>query len=368
MRGGIPKYRLHRSSGLAVVTLGGKDHYLGKHGTACSRSEYLSRIAEWEAGEHSGTKPTDPTIRDLCERYALHAERHYVKRGRHTPTYLKSVRVCNLAVELYGNLAASRFGVTQFKAVRHQWVAGIGGKPGLCRKTVNQYAEQLREAFRWGVEEGLVPVTVYQSIKAVKSLPKGRSEAHDTDPVRPAPDEAIEAVKAIVHRRVRVKIELQILTGMRPGEVCIMRTCDLDRSKPVWIYMPYEHKTEHKGKTRTIPLGPKAQALVAEFLDDADPERLMFARPIASRKFRNGLASPVGLATSYRLSIAEACEKAECEPWRPSQLRHNAATAIRKRFGIEAAQLALGHSSANTTEIYAEKNLDAVSRMAAEVG
>ena len=28
-----PKYRKHRHSGQAVVTLAGKDHYLGKYGT-----------------------------------------------------------------------------------------------------------------------------------------------------------------------------------------------------------------------------------------------------------------------------------------------------------------------------------------------
>ena len=31
-------------------------------------------------------------------------------------------------------------------------------------------------------------------------------------------------------------IELQRLTGMRPGEVVIMRTCDLERSGDVWAY------------------------------------------------------------------------------------------------------------------------------------
>ena len=40
--------------------------------------------------------------------------------------------------------------------------------------------------------------------------------------------------------------------------------------------------------------------------------------------------------------------------WSPNQLRHNAATRLRKEFGIEAARVILGHSSGNTTEIYAE--------------
>ena len=29
----LPKYRKHKASGQAVVTLNGRDHYLGPHGT-----------------------------------------------------------------------------------------------------------------------------------------------------------------------------------------------------------------------------------------------------------------------------------------------------------------------------------------------
>jgi hypothetical protein len=35
-----PSYRKHRASGQAVVTIDGKDIYLGPHGTKASRNEY----------------------------------------------------------------------------------------------------------------------------------------------------------------------------------------------------------------------------------------------------------------------------------------------------------------------------------------
>jgi integrase len=45
--------------------------------------------------------------------------------------------------------------------------------------------------------------------------------------------------------------------------------------------------------------------------------------------------------------------------WHPYQLRHSAATTIRKHFGLEAAQIALGHSSAQITDaVYAERDHD----------
>ncbi len=54
--------------------------------------------------------------------------------------------------------------------------------------------------------------------------------------------------------------------------------------------------------------------------------------------------------------------------WHPNQLRHTAATDIRAEFGIEAAQVLLGHSSANMTEIYAERDLMKAKAAMQEVG
>jgi len=42
--------------------------------------------------------------------------------------------------------------------------------------------------------------------------------------------------------------------------------------------------------------------------------------------------------------------------WHPHQLRHNAATFLRKEFGIETARIILGHRSAVITEVYAEQD------------
>lgn len=45
----LPSYRLHRPSQQGVVTLSGRDFYLGPYGTASSRAEYDRLIAEWLA-------------------------------------------------------------------------------------------------------------------------------------------------------------------------------------------------------------------------------------------------------------------------------------------------------------------------------
>ena len=46
----VPKYRRHKPTGQAVVTLNGKDHYLGKWNTKASRAEYRRLVGEWLAG------------------------------------------------------------------------------------------------------------------------------------------------------------------------------------------------------------------------------------------------------------------------------------------------------------------------------
>jgi integrase len=61
-------------------------------------------------------------------------------------------------------------------------------------------------------------------------------------------------------------IELQLFSGMRPGEVCRMRTGDVDTTAKPWLYRPARHKTQAHGLQRIVYLGPRAQAVLAPFL------------------------------------------------------------------------------------------------------
>jgi integrase len=49
-------------------------------------------------------------------------------------------------------------------------------------------------------------------------------------------------------------------------------------------------------------------------------------------------------------------------------LRHTAATLIRARFGLEAAQAVLGHARADVTQVYAERDLARAHAVAAAIG
>jgi len=166
------------------------------------------------------------------------------------------------------------------------------------------------------------------------------------------------------------------LTGMRPGEACNLRSCDLDTSGRVWVYTPESHKTEHHGRERRIYLGPQAQKVLTPWLraelgaylfqpQEAEAERRAGQRrerqsavqpSQQDRRRRKPKKSPGERYTpdSLRQAIVNACGKADVPAWHPNQLRHNAATRLRKEFGLDVARAVLGHSSPAVTEVYAE--------------
>jgi integrase len=186
-------------------------------------------------------------------------------------------------------------------------------------------------------------------------------------------------------------VELQRLTGMRPGEVVSMRTGDLDTAGGVWVYTPARHKTEHRGRERTVFLGPRARTGLTPWLRP-DPLEYLFQPKEAMAEFRSEqrrnrttplypsvLARPRKArpvygpgarysTRSYCRAVRDACRKAGIAPWHPNQLRHALATRVRERFGLEAAQAVLGHARADVTELYAERDSGRAAAVMAEVG
>jgi site-specific recombinase XerD len=61
-------------------------------------------------------------------------------------------------------------------------------------------------------------------------------------------------------------------------------------------------------------------------------------------------------------------ERLRVPRWSPLQLRHTAATAIRARYGVEAAKVVLGHTMVETTQIYAERDLGKAQDIMREIG
>jgi integrase len=121
--------------------------------------------------------------------------------------------------------------------------------------------------FKWAASKELVPGEVWHRLASLPALQKGRSAAKETAKVKPVPDAQVDAVLPLLSPQVRAMIELQRLTGARSGELCAMRTGDIDTSdKRVWVYRPEKHKTAHHDQVREILIGPKAREILEPHL------------------------------------------------------------------------------------------------------
>jgi integrase len=261
-----PKYRLHKPTKQAVVTLDGRDVYLGRHGSPDSHAEYARRVAEWLSNGRRLTGSRhglggDLTVNEVILPYLRYAEGYYVKNGKPTSEPANLALALRPLRQLYGHSLAREFGPLALKTVRQALIDS-----GICRNEVNKRVGKIVRAFKWAVGEEMIPPSVHHGLTSVSGLRQGRSQVRESKPVKPVPDAFVDAVQEHVSRQVWAMIELQRLTGMRPGEVCQIRTRDIETSATVWIYLPESHKTEHHGKLRRICFGPTAQAILRAWL------------------------------------------------------------------------------------------------------
>jgi len=248
----------------------------------------------------------------------------------------------------------------------------------------------------------------YEALRAVPGLKRGKTDAAESEPVRPVSDAMVDATLPHLTPTVRAMVELQRHTGMRPGEVCILRTCDVNADGAVWTYVPQHHKTEHAGRQRTVFVGPKAQAVLKPLLrhelqayifspekSEAERREKMHAERVTpdgqgngpgTNRVRRPKKTP-GLrydTTAYAHAVRFACERTWPTPdgldeaalkawrrdhrWHPNQLRHSFATHVRREHGLEAAQVLLGHAAADVTQVYAERDSAKAAAVALKIG
>jgi integrase len=222
----------------------------------------------------------------------------------------------------------------------------------------------------------------------VQRLKRYKSQAKAPEKVYPVEWETVSKIKDRVAAQVWSMILIQWHSGMRPGEVVQIRPCDIDMSGDVWFYRPQEHKTKHRGHERVIGLGKTCQSILQPWLD-RPPSSYCFSPAEAEetrrsnmtrktkvqpsqicRKKENPKKKPGDRYTqqSYAKAIALGCRKAGIERWGPNRIRHSFATRVRQQFGLDAAQVALGHKHAKITEVYAERTTGDIEKIAKELG
>ena len=192
----IPKYRLHKPTGLAVVRLSGRDIYLGKHGSPSSHRRYEQAVSEWLANNRQAAGPAGPPevpkdvcVNELILAYLEHAEPYYRKKGMPTGECDNIKDALRQMSRLYGKTPAAAFGPGQLKTIRRVMI-----EDDLCRNVINARIGRIRRMFKWGVENDMIDVSALQSLQSVAPLKQGRSGARETEHVSPVPQERVEAV------------------------------------------------------------------------------------------------------------------------------------------------------------------------------
>ena len=116
----VPKYRKHRASGQAIVTIAGRDHYLGPHGTKASHALYDRLVAEFlSAGRQviEPAKASSVTVVEVLAAFWRHCKVYYVKDGKPTHERAAFKRIIRDVRKLYGTVPAMEFGPRSLKAV-----------------------------------------------------------------------------------------------------------------------------------------------------------------------------------------------------------------------------------------------------------
>ena len=390
-----PSYLLHQRSGQARVRLTEKDgrcreHYLGPYGSPESWEKYHRLVAEHlqeNKGDVSDASDLDEdvSIAELVVEYDEFASEYYVKNGEITNDRFRAV--VHPLVTLYGSTPAREFGPNKLRAVREHIIQRgnasqaeydetgklvKAGEP-LSRRYVNALIRDLLRMFKWGGSRELLAISVYESLRAVEGIRKGEDDRlREATPVRPVPDDYFDAVVAAAYPQIATMLQIQRLAGMRPDEVTIMRPRDIERSPDLWVYRPESHKLDWCEIKKEILLGPKAQSLLVPWLVNRDAEAYLFSpREVAEASYLARKEREVTKARksrrkrpprehytddTYRRAVQRICQAIGIPSWSPGRLRHNAGTEVRQAFGVEAAQLVLGHRRPPTTPKRTAKN------------
>jgi integrase len=371
----LPGYRLHRASGNARVTLGGRDVYLGQYGSPESKSEYQRVLAEWLA---TGCRPLPSpghslTVIELLDFYL----RDLQSQNPSVSQWNRARQAAKLLRTHCGHSPVDQISVTTIRAIQR----GLVGR-GNNIVTIRMRVSGIISLLRWGKTEGYVPIETFERIRDIARAPRslGASPARIREPL--GDEELLRAIE-VMPPMLADMVTLQRYTGMRPGEVCRMKWRDISRSMDVcWLYSPPEHKTAYQGKKREIPLGRLSQAILIKYMDrpadaplfcpresekcrlaNAHEKRLTPMTPSQEQRAARARAGATksdrgpgeGWRTdSYRRAIQRCLERAGLTKWFPYLLRHARATELRATRGLDAAQVSLGHSQVRTTERYAQ--------------
>lgn len=277
----VPQLRHHKPSGRAIVTLSDsntskrRDFYLGEYGTPEAHAAYAELIARWQARgrtlEHvkpapAQARPSAGCVAELCRDYAKHIDAKGGISDKHKDCVKRAIRITR---ESCGALPVSEFGPLALQDVRKVMLAirfGENDSRRWTRSVVNRRVRHLIRMFKWAVAHERAPITLPAALACVEPLKPGDFDVPEGRTVKPVPAAHVDDIKDHVSSIVWAMIQVQRYSAARAGEVCMMRSVELDVTGKVWLYRPASHKNAKRGHDRVIYLGAKAQQVVKPLL------------------------------------------------------------------------------------------------------
>lgn len=308
----------------------------------------------------TGAPRSGLTVREMVARINTHAAGYYVKPdGSPTGEHRNIAYALSFLEASAGDIPIAQLTKDHLKAVVEQM------KPHCARKTCNANLQRIRRMLTWAAGEGLVPDAV--AAKMLPNLPAYRSGAAEYAPIAAVPLSDVRRTIERLSQPYADMVRLQWWSGLRPGEVRGLR---LDQVQPgadecFTLEFGTAHKTGWRGKTKTVPLGPQASAILRPWVLVAAHRKTQLV--FTASRSRTRAPYPV-TATAIDKAVERAARAAGVPHWHPNQLRHALATRVRAEMGLEAAQIALGHTRADVTQIYAERDTAQATRIAERLG
>ena len=268
----------------------------------------------------------------------------------------------------------------------------VGQDPPLSQRTVNGRLAYIRRMFQFAVAKEWVGPEVAFALKCIPNV-TGKTKGVKASESRTAvPVEHVRATLPYLSTVLQAVVKIQLLTGMRPSELLVMKPIDIDSSKDVWIYSPEWHKNQWRGEKykRRVALPKDAQNILILFMANTKQDQYIFRPEDAvgehNRKRAENRETPLNCGnrpgtkckgtlklgdryneSAYRVAVKRAIDrlnddrreqKLEIIPvWTPYQLRHTAATVLRAAAGdkgLTMVQACLGQKTFAAAERYAE--------------
>jgi integrase len=340
----LPKYCEHKSSNRVFVNLPlgpgkRKRVYLGVYNSAQSLENYDRVVGEWLATK-TAPIPTNsgPTLRDVVERY-----RSYQEPILNQDKFYNVCNALKLLTELLGDRPAEEFNVRQFERYRSELI-----RRKYSREYGNRLLRIVKECCEWAMNRDYLTSDQERKIQTVKRLTNAEAS---TKVVGPVDDADVNTTLQLLSDDFQDMILFLRTTGCRPGEARLLQVGDVDCEH--WIFKPVKHKTSHRGKSRVIPIPTSVRPTLRPRLLRPD-DAFVFGADDGERAYhKRALARAID-----RAIVQINCERAEddlpaMEHWHPYQLRHTRATEVREQYGVEVAQVILGHSRIDMTQHYA---------------